>query len=132
MQLVRMEPKAVRIIALTAASVAALLVAPVTASAKRSQDTFFNSVIPSRIDHLIGFTPTTYAIHPLGQPVVPITVRVGGRTYRYTFGNAAAVVGPSAAIYLRNMIRGRRYPSPQGVFLDRRLKKAERRHLKVR
>jgi hypothetical protein len=64
-----------------------------TASAK-TEDTFFNSVIPSRIDHLIGFTPTTYAIHPLGQRVVPITVRVGGRTYRYTFGNAAAWSAP--------------------------------------
>ena len=43
-----------------------------------------------------------------------ITVRVGGRTYRYTFGNAAAAVGPSANIYMRNMIRERRSPSPQG------------------
>jgi hypothetical protein len=131
MQLVCRLSKTVRIVALVAAAVAAFLAAPVTASAK-TEDTFFNSVIPSRIDHLIGFTPTTYAIHPIGQPVVPITVRVGGRTHRYTFGNAAAVVGPSASIYLKNMIRGRRYPSPQGVFLDRRLKKAERRHLKVR
>src|SRR6185503_6977468 len=64
--------------------------------------------------------------------VLPITVRGVDQRYRYTFGNAAAVVGPSANIYLRNMLRGRRYPSPQGVFLDRRLKKSERRHLKVR
>jgi hypothetical protein len=109
-----------------------LLLVPATASAQKVQDTFFNSVIPSRVDHLIGFTPTTFAIHPRGQPVVPITVRVGGRTYRYTFGNAAAVVGPSADIYLRNMIRGRRFPSPQGIFLDRRLTVAERRHVEVR
>jgi hypothetical protein len=109
-----------------------LLLAPATASAQKVQDTFFNSVIPSRVDHLIGFTPTTFGIHPRGQPVVPITVRVGGRTYRYIFGNASAVVGPSADIYLRNMIRMRRYPSPQGVFLDRKLTAAERRHLQVR
>jgi hypothetical protein len=108
------------------------LVAPATASAQRVEDTFFNSVIPARIDHLIGFTPTTFAIHPRGQRVVPITVRVGGRTYRYTFGNAAAVVGPSADIYMRNMIRSRRYPSPQGIFLDRRLTAKERRHVQVR
>jgi hypothetical protein len=57
---------------------------------------------------------------------------VGGRRYRYIFDNAAAVVGPSANIYLRNMLRARRYPSPQGVFLDRRLKSAERRYLTVR
>jgi hypothetical protein len=132
MQLVRRMSRKFQIIGFTAASIAALLVPAGAASAKPSQDTFFNSVIPSRIDHLIGFTPTTYAIHPLGQPVVPITVRVGGRTYRYTFGNAAAGVGPSATIYLKNMIRGRRYPSPQGVFLDRRFKKAERRHVEVR
>jgi hypothetical protein len=112
--------------------IAAFLLAPATASAQRVEDTFFNSVIPSRVDHLIGFTPTTFAIHPLGQRVVPITVRVGGRTYRYTFGNAAAAVGPSANIYLRNMIRGRRYPSPQGIFLDRRLKAAERPHVRMR
>jgi hypothetical protein len=112
--------------------VVAFLVAPATASAQRVQDTFFNSVIPSRVDHLIGFTPTTFAIHPRGQRVVPITVRVGGRKYRYTFGNAAAAVGPSADIYLRNMIRARRFPSPQGIFLDRRLKAAERRHVQVR
>jgi hypothetical protein len=110
----------------------AFLLAPATASAQRVEDTFFNSVIPSRVDHLIGFTPTTFAIHPLGQRVVPITVRVGGRRHRYTFGNAAAVVGPSANIYLRNMIRSRRFPSPQGIFLDRRLKAAERRHVQVR
>jgi hypothetical protein len=107
-------------------------VATATVSAKRVEDTFFNSVIPSRIDHVIGFTPTTFAIHPRGQRVKPITVRVGGRTYRYTFGNAAAVVGPSASIYLKNMISARRHPSPQGIFLDRRLKAKERRYVKVR
>jgi hypothetical protein len=121
-----------RRLALPALVVAALLVAPATASAQRVEDTFFNSVIPARVDHLIGFTPTTFAIHPIGQPVVPFTVRVGGRTHRYTFGNAAAAVGPSANIYLRNMIRARRYPSPQGIFLDRRLKARERRYVKVR
>ena len=112
--------------------IAGFLLAPATASAQRVEDTFFNSVIPSRVDHLIGFTPTTFAIHPRGQRVEPITVRVGGRTYRYTFGNAAAAVGPSANIYMRNMIHGRRYPSPQGIFLDRRLKKRERRHVRER
>jgi hypothetical protein len=111
---------------------AAVLLAPAAASAQRVEDTFFNSVIPTRVDHLIGFTPTTFAIHPSGERVVPIKVRVGGRSYRYIFGNAAAVVGPSARIYLRNMIRARRYPSPQGIFLDRRLTAAERRHVRVR
>jgi hypothetical protein len=117
---------------LLALLIAAFLLAPATASAQRVEDTFFNSVIPSRIDHLIGFTPTTFAIHPRGQRVEPITVRVGGRTHRYVFGNAAAAVGPSANIYMRNMIQARRYPSPQGIFLDRRLKASERRHVKVR
>ena len=95
------------------------------------EDAFFNSVIPSRVDHLIGFTPTTFAIHPPGKRVVPIEVQVGGRTYRFVFGNAAAVVGPRPHL-LRNMIRRRRYPSPEGVFLDRRLTAAERRHVEVR
>jgi len=112
--------------------VAGLLLVPASASAQRVEDAFFNSVIPSRVDHLIGFTPTTFAIHPRDQRVVPIKVRVGGRTHRYIFSNAAAVVGPSATIYLRNMIRGRRFPSPQGIFLDRKLTAAERRHVKVR
>ena len=112
--------------------VAACLLIPAAAAEARPQSAFFNSVIPSRVDHLIGFTPTTFAIHPQGQRVVPITVRVGGRTHRYIFGNAAAVVGPSANIYLRNMIRARRYPSPQGIFLDRRLERRERRYVKVR
>ena len=115
-----------------ASPMSGFLIAPATASAQRVEDAFFNSVIPSRVDHLIGFTPTTFAIHPRGQRLVPIKVRVGGRTHRYVFGNAAAVVGPSADIYLRNMIRGRRYPSPQGIFLDRRLTAAERRHVQVR
>ena len=115
-----------------ALALAVLLLAPVTASAQKVEDTFFNSVIPSRVDHLIGFTPTTFAMYPRGERIVPITIRVGGRTYRYIFGNAAAVVGPSANIYLRNMIRMRRYPSPQGIFLDRRLTAAERRHVQVR
>lgn len=101
--------------------IALFLVAPAAAFAQRARDTFFNSVIPSRVDHLIGFIPTTFAIHPRGQRVVPITVRVSGRRYRYIFGNAAAAVGPTADVYLRNMIRGRRFPSPQGIFLDRRL-----------
>ena len=64
----------------TALFVALFLLAPATASAQRVEDTFFNSVIPSRVDHLIGFTPTTFAIHPLGQQVEPISVRVGGAT----------------------------------------------------
>ena len=101
-------------------------------SAQRVEDTFFNSVIPVRIDHLIGFTPTTFAIHPLGERVVPIKVRVRGRAHRYVFGNAAAVVGPSAGIYMKNMLRARRYPSPQGIILDRRLNTKQRRHVKVR
>jgi hypothetical protein len=111
---------------------AALLLAPATASAQRVEDTFFNSVIPSRVDHLIGFATTTFAIHPAGERLVPITVRVGGRKYRYVFGNASAAVGPTAKLYLRNMIRARRYPSPEGIFLDRRLTVAERRHVQVR
>ena len=109
----------------------AFLLVPATASAQRAEGTFFNSVIPTRVDHLIGFGTTTFAIHPPGQKVVPITVRVGGRRYRFIFDNAAAVVGPSPDIYLRNMIRGRRYPSPEGIFVDRRLRAAERRHVKV-
>src|SRR5215213_11433026 len=108
-----------------ALAVAVVLITPATASARKVEDTFFNSVIPSRVDHLIGFTPTTFAIHPLGERVVPITVRVGGRRYRYTFGNAAAAVGPTAKLYMRNMIRARRFPSPQGIFLDRPLKATE-------
>ena len=109
-----------------------VLLAPGTASAQRVEETFFNSVIPARIDHLIGFTPTTFAIHPMDEPLVPIKVEVGGRTYRYIFGNAAAAVGPSANIYLRNMIDGRRYPSPEGIFLDRPLRPTERRYVRVR
>ncbi|HET8950125.1 MAG TPA: hypothetical protein VFN44_06435, partial [Solirubrobacteraceae bacterium] len=108
------------------------LLAPAMASARKAEDTFFNSVIPVRVDHLIGFTPTTFAIHPAGERIEPITVRIGGKTHRYIFGNAAAVVGPSAGIYMRNMIRQRRYPSPQGIFLDRRLTSKERRHVRVR
>ena len=115
-----------------ALALAVVMLAPATASAQKVEDTFFNSIIPSRVDHLIGFTPTTFAMYPRGERIVPITVRVGGRTYRYIFGNAAAAVGPSANIYLRNMIRMRRYPSPQGIFLDRRLTAAERRYAQVR
>jgi hypothetical protein len=124
--------RAMRLIPLVAATLAALALSSPAESAQRVEDTFFNSVIPSRVDHLIGFTPTTFAIHPPGQRVVPIKVRVGGHTHRYVFGNAAAVVGPSAGIYLRNMIHGRRYPSPQGILLDRRLTAAQRRHVRVR
>ena len=116
----------------TVLALALCLFAPATASARKAEDTFFNSVIPIRVDHLIGFTPTTFAIHPAGERVKPITVRVGGKTHRYIFGNAAAVVGPSAGIYMRNMIRQRRYPSPQGIFLDRRLTTKERRHVRLR
>jgi len=112
--------------------IAAFLVAPATASAQRVEHAFFNSAIPSRVDHLIGFTPTTFAIHPAGQRIVPITVRVGGRRHRFVFDNAAAAVGPSANLYLRNMIRGRRFPSPEGIFLDRRIRVAERRYVQVR
>src|SRR3954464_2621506 len=109
----------------TRATMLALSVAlavPAVTYARKAEDTFFNSVIPTRVDPLIGFTPTTFAIHPPNQPVVPITVRYGGRTHKYIFGNAAAIVGSSADIYLRNMIKGRRFPSPQGVFLDRPLR----------
>jgi hypothetical protein len=110
--------------------IAASLLVPASASA-RPQSAFFNSIIPSRVDHLIGFTPTTFAIHPVGQRIVPIRVSVGGRRYSYIFDNAAAGVGPSAGIYVRNLIGDRRYPSPAGIFLDRKLKTKERRYLKV-
>jgi hypothetical protein len=115
-----------------ALTVVASLLAPATASAQRVEHAFFNSIIPTRVDHLIGFTPTTFAIHPPGRRIVPITVRVGGRTHRYIFDNAAAGVGPSTNLFMRNMLSSRRYPSPQGIFLDRRLKPAERRHMTVR
>lgn len=111
--------------------VAAFLLLPATASAARPQSAFFNSSIPTRIDHLIGFTPTTYAIHPPGQRVVPISVTVGGRRHRYIFDNAAAAVGASANLYLKNLLSDRRYPSPAGVFADRKLKRKEKRYLKV-
>ncbi len=124
--------QSMRRLALLATLVLVLVLVPAQASAQRVQDTFFNSVIPTRVDHLIGFTPTTFAIHPAGKRVVPIVVRDGGRTHRYVFGNAAAAVGPSADIYLRNMINARRFPSPQGIFLDRRLTAAENRHVGVR
>src|SRR5690349_18164932 len=113
-------------------AVSVLLLAPAAAPAQRAEDVFFNSVIPMRIDHLIGFTPTTFAIHPRGERIVPIKVRYRGHTHRYIFGNAAAAVGPSAGIYMKNMIRARRYPSPQGIFLDRRLTASERRYVRVR
>jgi hypothetical protein len=108
------------------------LLAPEMASASKAEDTYFNSVIPMRVDHLIGFIPTTFVMYPPGEPVRPISVRVGGKTHRYIFGNAAAAVGPSAGIYMRNMISQRRYPSPRGIFLDRRLTARERRHVRVR
>ena len=107
-------------------ALAVLLIAPATADAAKVQDTFFNSVIPSRVDHLIGFAPTSFGIHPRDEPLRPLTVRVRGRTYRYTFSTASAVVAASPNIYLRNMIRQRRYPGLQGVFLDRRLRPAPR------
>jgi hypothetical protein len=109
-----------------------LLAVPAAGSARKAQDTFFNSSIPLRVDTLIGFTPTTLAIHPPTQPLKPIQVRVGGRTYRFIFGNAAAAVGPNITLYLRNMTRTLRYPSPQGAFVDRGLTARERRVLKVR
>jgi hypothetical protein len=121
-----------RLTFLLAAILAGLTLSVPAEAAQRVEDTFFNSIIPSRVDHLIGFTPTTLAVHPPGQRVVPIEVRVGGRSYRYVFGNAAAVVGPSPGIYLRNIIRARRHPSPEGIFLDRRPTAAEGRHLRVR
>ena len=73
-------------------ALAVLLIAPVTADAAKVQDTFYNSVIPSRVDHLIGFAPTSFGIHPRDEPLRPLTVRVRGRTYRYLFSTAAAVV----------------------------------------
>ena len=115
-----------------AIALAGLLLAPAAAWGAPVESTFFNSVIPSRVDHLIGFTPTAFAIHPRDRPLVPITVRVDGRAHRYVFSNASAVVGPSPDVYLRSMIRGRRFPGLQGVFLDRPLTAAERRHLAVR
>jgi hypothetical protein len=113
-------------------ALAMLLIAPVTADAAKVQDTFYNSVIPSRVDHLIGFAPTSFGIHPRDEPLRPLRVRVRGRTYRYLFSTASAVVAASPDIYLRNMIRQRRYPGLQGVFLDRRLTAAERRYMVVR
>jgi hypothetical protein len=112
------------------AVLASLLAVPATASAA-PRYAFFNSSIPTRIDHLIGFTPTTYAIHPPNQRVVPITVRIGGRTYRYVFDNAAAAIGAPTTFSLKNLISDRRFPSPAGVFVDRKLKRKEKRYLKV-
>ena len=110
----------------------AFLLVPATASAQRVEHTFFNSDIPSRVDHLIGFTPTIFGIYPRGERIVPTTVRVDGRTHRYVFDDASAAVGLTADVWLRSLIRGRRYPTPEGVFVDRPLRAAERRHVRVR
>lgn len=111
--------------------VAASLLVPTAASA-RAPSAFFNSRIPIRIDHLIGFTPTTFAIYPPGTRFTPISVRVGGRRYRYIFDNAAASVAPSVNVFIRGILGDRRYPSPEGVFLDRKLTRKEKRYLEVK
>ncbi|MEI2701168.1 MAG: substrate-binding domain-containing protein [Baekduia sp.] len=105
---------------------------PAAACAQKAQDTFFNSTIPSRVDALIGFTPTTFGIHPRGKPVKPISVRQSGRTYRFIFGNAATATGPDITIYLRNMTRYRQYPTPVGSFVDRELTAKEKKVLQTR
>ena len=116
---------------LAAACIASLVLATPSAHA-RTERTYFNSEIPSRIDALIGFTPTSFGIHPRGKPVRPVQVRVGGRTYRVIFETASAVVAPDIGIYLRNTARSLKYASLRGSFLDRRLTARERKQFKVR
>lgn len=118
--------------ALLAATV--ILALPAVASAQKVQDTYVNSSIPLRIDHLIGFTPT-YAgfFNPNYGPVAPQRVRFRGRTHRFTYSVAAAAISPSIDIYVRNALRQRRYPGNDGFFFDRPLRAgAERTHLAVR
>ena len=103
-----------------------------SASAQKVESTFFNSDIPWRIDSLIGFTPTTNGIHPNGKPVKPIAVRESGRSYRFVFSTASAAVAPDITPALRSMTRYRRYPTPVGAFVDRRLTARERKVLRVR
>lgn len=116
-----------------ASAALALLATSPAAGAAPAQDRFVNSAIPLRIDHLIGFTPT-YAgwLSPRFGPVRPQRVRLGGRTYRFTYSGAAAAIGPSVDPYVRKALRQRRHPSAEGFFFDRALRSSERSHLRVR
>jgi hypothetical protein len=93
---------------------AVLLIAPAQHPPDRSRTR--SSTRSSRAGRpLIGFTPTTLAIHPSGERVV--RSRSGrGAHLPLRVRQCRRVVGPSAD--LRRMIRMRRYPSPEGVFLD--------------
>jgi hypothetical protein len=114
-------------------ALAVVVLTPVPANAApKAESTYFNSLIPSRVDHLIGFRTTGFAIHPRDQKLKPISVRYRGKSYRYVFWDAAAATGGTASEYVKQMVRDRRYPDPKGVFLDRKLTAKERKHLQVR
>ncbi len=98
--------------------------ASVAAAAPRAEYASVNSYIPARIDARIGFIPSN------GMPQRPVSVRSGGKTYRFLYQNSA-VVWPHNELILSTL--GKRYASSvAGGFIDRRLTARQRKRLVVR
>jgi hypothetical protein len=102
-----------------------LLAAPaVAAAAPRVESVQVNSVIPARIDGLIGFTP----VAGIGRRVQP--VRYGGRSFRFRYLNSTTGAADTTQVLSR---LGSRYASAtHGGFLDGRVPSRHRKRVVVR
>ena len=115
-------------VALAAIVVPALAAAP-AAGAPRAEYAMVNSYIPSRIDAMIGFIPS-HGMNPAGRAPRVVTVRHGGKTFRFYYENSA-VVWPRSGMIL-STLAGRYASATAGGFVDRRLTAKQRKRLVVR
>jgi hypothetical protein len=126
-----MRRSRIRVALVAAALIFAALAAP-PAQAQRTQSVGISSYIPIRIDHLIGFTPS-HGMAANGAIPKPITVRMGGSTYRFVYMVNSAAVWPDSGMILRTLQRASGYAaSASGAFVDRKLTASQRRRLQVR
>ena len=96
----------------------------VAVAAPRAEYASVNSYIPARIDARIGFIPSH------GMPQTPVSVRSGGKSYRFLYQNSA-VVWPHNELILSTL--SKRYASSvAGGFVDRRLTARQRKRLVAR
>jgi hypothetical protein len=107
-----------------AATVVTASGASAAVAAPRAEYVSVNSYIPARIDARIGFIPSH------GMPQTPVSVRYGGKSFRFLYQNSA-VVWPHNELILSTL--SKRYASSvAGGFVDRRLTARQRKRLVVR
>jgi hypothetical protein len=94
------------------------------AAAPRVESVKVNSIIPARVDDLIGFTP----VAGIGRQIQ--SVRYGGRSFRFRYFNSTTGAADTARVL--TSLGGRYASATHGGFVDGRVPAARRKRVLVR